>query len=492
MLAALLFAMLTVDNNYVVLVDAGKNDEYLSAAKALADFHQGSLIPFTAEKLDAAFAELKTRKPDYVVFVLPPEKIDVDLTHQILERSTKLDDDPFQDFAYGFVTGRDGAAALRFVERIKAAWKRTYDRNAAFFGSWEGPTLPAPQPLSSFKAMKMPAEARFVLARAPEAERQKAAKEALASLKGKDALLFFSHGYPYEMGSCFSAKDFVDWNAELGPAVLVNCSCYNGAPGRWFAPSATGPEEKPAVAKADSVALAILDSGVPAYFAGVDPWHGPLAIQVFSYVVDDGLTLGAAAKRMHDRLALDFLPEPIHYEPTMAVKNRFGGEGSINRRHNGAGMILYGDPAWAPFVKNASKLGFADWSGNSGRKSLRMGWKPLVDGQPGQDFIIPMNRLLDYYSAKSNDVMKEISLEVYRVVPWPGDATISSALKVVSARSGGQDIPTGRLQLVQEQHGGQRLLHVRVPLTVRAYGTHWPMTISAKGIDLELCVDASK
>jgi hypothetical protein len=475
------------DARYVVLVDTSKSDEYLPAAKALAAFHQGALLPFHSDKLDDAFAELKEKQPDFVVFVLPPEKIDVDLTHAILRRSTLLDDDPFQDFEYGFISGRDGAAALRLVETIKAAWKREYGRTAGFFGSWEGLVVPPNQTLSAFKALKMQAEQRFVLARAPEAERRQAAREALAKLGGKDALLFFSHGYPHEMGACFQAKDLIDWNVRLGPAVLVNCSCYNGAPGRWFAAGPNGPEERPPTPAADSVALAILDSGVPAYFAGVDPWHGPLAIQVFNYVVDDGLRIGQAAKRMHDRLALDFYPERVYYEPTAAVKNRFGGDGQINRRHNGAGMILYGDPAWAPFAKNASRLGYGEWKRSAtGRTQLRMGLGPLVDGQPGQDFIIPLNVLLDYYSAKTNDVLTELSLEVYRVLPLPAGAAGAPNLTIKSARVGKQDIPTGTPQIVMEQRGTERLLHIRAPLRVRAYGANWAMTISAQGLELVL------
>ena len=44
---------------------------------------------------------------------------------------------------------------------------------------------------------------------------------------------------------------------------------------------------------AGSVALQMLDSGVGAYVAGIDPWHGPLASQVFCLIADDGLRLGA-------------------------------------------------------------------------------------------------------------------------------------------------------------------------------------------------------
>ena len=181
---------------YAVLVDPGPGEQFLPAAQALADFHKASLQRFDPGDLDAAFAALKELAPDYVAFVLPPERIDVDSVRDILERSTALDDDPFSDFEYGFITGRDGPAALRFVERLRAAWGRQYGHKVALFGSWGGPVLPEAGPLSGLQAMGAEAEARFVLSNDREPRRRKAAREALAACQGKDALLFFSHGYP--------------------------------------------------------------------------------------------------------------------------------------------------------------------------------------------------------------------------------------------------------------------------------------------------------
>ena len=472
---------------YAVLVDPGPGDAFLPAARALADFHQASLHRFDPAQLDDAFAELKKLRPEFVAFVLPPEKIDVDLAHAVLERSTRLDDDPFCDFEYGFVTGRDGPAALRFVEHIKQAWRRDYARKVTMFGSWEGFFAPPAQPLTAFKALKADAEARFVQTRDDEAGRRKTAREALANCKGKDLLLFFSHGYPDEMAGCFRAKDLRDWNVDLTSAVLVNCACYNGAPGRWFAPGPGGVADRGVVARDDSVCLAVLDSGVAGYFAGIDPWHGPLAMQVSGYVFDDGLRLGAAAKMMHDRLALDFLPGRIHFEPALRKPDRFAGEGVSNRRHNGAGMILYGDPAFAPFAKSASRLGFAELKTGDGQKcELRLGTRPLLDGSPGVDFMIPQNRLFDYYSIKSADFLKELALEVYRVLPLPPGVDRVPALRVKSARSGSKEVPTGPVQAVVEATPAGHRLHVRVPLAVRGADPTWALAIAKDGVTVEL------
>src|SRR2546421_8927272 len=103
-------------------------------------------------------------------------------------------------------------------------------------------------------------------------------------------------------------------------------------------------------------------------------------------------------------------------------------------------MILYGDPAFAPFAKSASHLGFAELKTGDGQKcELRLGTRPLLDGPPAVDFMIPENRLFDYYSIKSADFMKELALEVYRVVPLPVGVDRAPALRVKSARSGSDE-----------------------------------------------------
>jgi hypothetical protein len=472
---------------YLVLLDQDAASDYLPAAEALAALHAGSVRRFDPSDLAGTLETLRASPPRFVVFLLPPERIDVDLTHRILEMSTRVDDDPFGDFEYGFLTGRDGPAARRFVKRIEAAWKRKFGRKAALFGSWEG-LLPPPQnAMSAFAALGFDAAERYVSVRAVAEARRKAAREALASFRGLDALLFLSHGFPDEMAACFRAADLRDWKVDLSPAVLVNCACYNGAPGRWYAPSSAGIEDKGLVSRDDSVALQLLDSGISAYFAGIDPWHGPLAIQVFLHLTDDGLRLGEAAKRMHDRLALEFLPERIAFAPALESAARFAGEGAANRRHNGAGMIFYGDPALAPFAKNAGRLLSAELETlESGKARLRLRARPLVKGRPGSDFLLPSNRLLDYYSVRSADFASELALEIYRVVPLPAAAGRKPRFRVASASSGGEMVPAGKPQLVVEETPWGDFLHVRVPLEVQAIGSRWTEKIAVKGIEIDL------
>ncbi len=472
------------DPAYLVLVERGGDGAYLPAAGALAAQHGGRVVEFDSDDSGALLTLLREHSPRYVAFVLPPQRIDVQLAHRFLEVSTQVDEDPFVDFEYGFITGRDGEAALRFVERIIAAWKREYGLRCGFFGSWEGPVVPTIKGSGgAARALGLDISAHLLGVKESDEVRAEKARAAMADFAGRDVLLFFSHGYPDRMVACFDAANLRDWNVDLGGAILFNCSCYNGAPGRWWEIGPGGAYLDRGLTRAeDSVALAIIDAGVAGYFAGIDPWHGPLANQVFLLAVDDGLSLGGAAKRMYDRLALAFLPERVHYEPMS--ERRFAGEGRGNRLGNGAGMIYYGDPALAPFSRKAAKLlsaGTEVIDEHSLRCTIDM--KPMLEGaMNAADGMLPQARLMDYYSVRTSDLLAELKMEVHRVVPLPEGWTVVSGASVESLVSGGRDVPAGEVEWAIEQTHDGPMLHLRVPIDARMFGTTWQMIIAQRGL----------
>lgn len=475
---------------YLVLVEPGADEAYLPAAEALAAIHGGRVVKFNADETESLLATLREHAPRHVAFVLPPERIDVELAHRVLEIATQVDEDPFVDFEYAFITGRDGAAAGRFVERIALAWKREYGRRAAFFGSWEGPVVPTVERNGgAADALGLEMTARLIGVRESDEARAATARKALADFAGRDLLLFFSHGYPDRMVACFEGTSLREWNVDLGGAILINCSCYNGAPGRWWEIGPGGVYiDRGVIRPEDSVALAILDSGVAGYFGGIDPWHGPLANQVFLLLVDDGMSLGQAAKRMHDRLALAFAPGRIDYAPMS--DRRFTGEGRDNRLGNGAGMILYGDPALSPFANASARLMTASTrppDGGSMRCSIEL--KPLIRGaMNAADAMLPQARLMDYYSVTTADVMKELKMEIHRTFPLPQGWEEVENVEIESLAAGGRDVSAGAPQWAVEQTHDGRLLHVRVPIDAPVFGSTWMMWIAQRGLSAELVV----
>ncbi len=171
------------------------------------------------------------------------------------------------------------------------------------------------------------------------------------------------------------------------------------------------------------------------------------------------------------------------------MKEQRGGKDWMvkNQRHNAGSMILYGDPALAPFAKRAKHLLSARAeSVGKDRFKVKIEVGRLIDGQPGMDFgTLPANRLFDYFSLRSDPAKTSPQLELYRVVPLPDGARGVPALKVTSAKSGGKDIPTGTLQLAVEDTPGGKRLHVRVPLQIPLFGMRI-LALAQEGITVEL------
>lgn len=488
-LSAVLSAAPPAIGGYLVLVEPGKDEAYRPAAEAMAALHNGEVLTCNVDDPAALATLLKSRQPRYVVYVLPPDRIDVQVAHRLLEVATNVDDDPFVDFEYAFITGRDGAAASRFVERIKVAQRREYGRRAGFFGSWEGPITPKIESAGgAAKALKLDLSAHLIGVNDPEEKKAEKAKAAFADFATRDVLLFFSHGYPDQMVSCFKAPDLCDWKVDLNGAVLINCACYNGAPGRWWDINFADGSfvDRGVIDPETSVALAVIDSGVAGYIGGIDPWHGPLANQVFLHVVDSGMSLGGAAKRMYDRLALAFQPRRIQYGPMS--DRRFTGEGEGNRLNNGAGMIVYGDPAFAPFKVNAPHLqNLTGQSRNESTWRWTIELRALFDGpMNAADAMLPQARLMNYYSVRSRDVLKELKMEVYDVIPVPQDWVDVESVKVESFTSGGKDVPMGELQWIIEGTPDGKRIQLRLPIDAPIFGSTWQMWMAQHGVKAQI------
>src|SRR5262245_5978919 len=259
-LAVLAAPQPAVDGELMVLVDPGRSNEFLPAARAMAELHGAEVRGFEPKSVRNAILALRKSPARQMVFVLPPEELDIDLAHTILEAASELDDDPFCDLEYGFITGRDGAAASRFVERVAAARKRVFGKSV---GTFTGSDKLAPR---ADGAAEVPTNAfgfsfrRRWASATDERTRVETARTGLSELRGCDLLLFYSHGSPMAMGDCFRGEELGSWGVDLSSAILFNCACYNGAPSRWFS-SRTG-KPHASVPRNQSVALALLDSGI--------------------------------------------------------------------------------------------------------------------------------------------------------------------------------------------------------------------------------------
>ena len=112
---------------YVILTTNRAANEFAQAIELATRLHEGAeVIAFDPADLDALKSRLIEISPEYaMVFILPGE-LDVNFGWEWLAMTTSLDDDRLVDVKTGFITGRDGEAAARFMTRIEQAARRVF------------------------------------------------------------------------------------------------------------------------------------------------------------------------------------------------------------------------------------------------------------------------------------------------------------------------------------------------------------------------------
>jgi hypothetical protein len=103
---------------YIVLTTVGTSDPYYQAALQLSNHRNAQIIHFSPDSITDLIPILTALAPRYVAVVLKPIELDINFVRKFLVMSTNLDNDPFSDFSYGYITGATGQDALNFVNKI--------------------------------------------------------------------------------------------------------------------------------------------------------------------------------------------------------------------------------------------------------------------------------------------------------------------------------------------------------------------------------------
>jgi len=106
---------------YVVVTTVGSSDPYYVVAQALAAHRGGTILEFDVSDLPSLMEALKGAGARYVAVVVRPLEMDINFNRAFIMNSTTLDDDPFPDFSWGYITGPTPEVAMDFVlNMIKA------------------------------------------------------------------------------------------------------------------------------------------------------------------------------------------------------------------------------------------------------------------------------------------------------------------------------------------------------------------------------------
>ncbi|MBU0765333.1 MAG: T9SS type A sorting domain-containing protein [Bacteroidetes bacterium] len=108
----------SAQNYYVLTPESDTTTDYYEAAQILAAYRSAQIIQFDIGSTANLAGVLAPLEPRYIAIVADPIDIDINFVRQFLMMSAELDDDPFSDFAYGYITGATGQDAINFVNNI--------------------------------------------------------------------------------------------------------------------------------------------------------------------------------------------------------------------------------------------------------------------------------------------------------------------------------------------------------------------------------------
>lgn len=349
-------------SDYVVVSLVDQTDPYHDAAEKLGELRGAKITYGQPGEIDKLLPVLKKETPRHVGFVVRPTDFDVKLARSVLSLSTQIDDDPFVDFAYGFVTGLSAERAVKLVEAGKnrkpvsaplltmvgvasqqMGKSRTFDQVLPLRGSTLRQTYHMIS--ASDDAASGNVDPDQLSARDDEF-----LSSLMPSLDRKPLLVFAGHGYPREVIGGPSYKHLQ--GRDFSGAIALNIACYTGVTHGWTHVDGTAKT----IAPEESFCLNMLDTGVAGYVAYACPRPaGPTMLGEAVTLATAGETMGQARQRRYNQVILSHLqlgnaglylpPDNDSKQPRRDVQKLLTAMSS--------GGILFGDPAIVAFSPSA-------------------------------------------------------------------------------------------------------------------------------------------
>jgi len=422
----------------VLLTNIKKSDPFWKVVEFVQKQGVKETVTFNGGKLEPAFKKLARIKPGYVVVVLKPDTLDVNFHFDLLEQASRLDKEPFVDFAFGYITGANAEEALAFAKGIVDAKKKKISKHILEFGpsSRPGPTSGknAHGWAKGFKIQKLNHEndAKDIPAK-------------IKKIKGFGILSAWGHGMPDGVAHGLKGKDLRESGLDLFPTLYFSGPCYCGVPSGWYKWE-NGGMKKAVTPPDESFLLALIKARSVGIFAGLDPDRGETNSHEREYVLYTGDPLGCAAKSTYDDAVVAYRKpefELPHYEIGRGKPHKGIADTMIS---GGACRALCGDPTFQPF-KKAGEEPFVvktKWL----KKGLKVTWE-------GTSKVKGYWSCVDVYRAKGTWTHR-ISFRF--TIPIDKAMKIRD-FKTISITKDGKDLPYEYPTAAIELWGGEARIH---------------------------------
>lgn len=338
--------------DHVVLEGPSKDPGFRAAAARLAERRDAEILRFDPLAPEKLLPRLRALAPRYVTIVLPPEHVEFGFQRRFLDVATRLDDDPFPDFAFGYVTGATGKEALDLVEAGVRAEEHPRPVVLGRLGGSASKSLEFRSSKYRLHDREAPVVRAQVRGGDDEHDREFLASF-LTKLSSCSVVHFAGHGFPDRVVGCADAADLA--GLRLEGAYVLNVACWTGVVDRWYRTDRSGTLVAERVDPARSLALAMLRTGLCGYVAHLCPRpQGPEMDRELVAVVAAGLALGDARRREYDKAVLGFLgfgEESMTLDPPRPGEKRRRDLDAIRdvMLEDATGGVLFGDPALRPF-----------------------------------------------------------------------------------------------------------------------------------------------
>ncbi len=447
--AALLLALPAAAGDYAVLSGVGETDPYYPAAAAIAQFHKTTdIVLFDPEHPEEALARLRELKPAQVAIVVRPEQIDVSSVQRFIKVAAQVDEDPFVDFNFGFITGATAAEAVKFVENIVRASKQ---KHPLLIGQARvgGPIGPCKASNGQYVVGSLRFQTRELMFNPPDdsvaddpfgSRDQKFIDKNLGSLAGCGAIMFGGHGVPWELIHGPRAEDIARVN--LFPAVAYNYACSTGVTLKWSGGT---------IAAEKSFALMVIRAGATGYVGYVNPRPGGPELEIDFRKMLAGATLGEARRQDYAKVTLGYLgfkEKGIVAGDVKEEQPRTQGVDLCRDALDWAvGGILYGDPAMRPYTTATKGLPTVETTRNGA--AIQVTFKVPADSAGVWCY--------DKFVRAEKGIMRKVTDRI----ELPAGFDVDSAT-VVRATQGNIALTTLPVLFAEETDRGKRYLQIKV------------------------------
>jgi hypothetical protein len=352
------------DPMYVIVADVTGNrsqEAYDEVVTELAKLREAAaVVKLGARGLEDVFSELRTLKPNYVAFVVPPTRIEDNFVGAVFEGLTALDDDPYLDCAYGYVTGATAADALRLVRNTAAAQTQREQIPKKFVAIAHTFAENDLYPFAVQEAQRYAAygyETATVNPVDNSAEWQSQAEQEIQKLNGASLVFLAGHGMG-DMSCAIPGSAF--GRVTLQAAIVVNGTCHSAVTSvRHDSKDRFWTVETKRIDPKESVCLNLIAAGAIGQFASTasSSWQN-VAFAVPKFF-NEGRSLGQALQEsLNDKVRAANIKkiEIIPFRDGEKSPQALGEDKNPGGLQSFARVVLIGDPAYRPFAERPTRV----------------------------------------------------------------------------------------------------------------------------------------